>query len=196
MRRFKHFRLALLVVMLLTVSGLPPQVVIAQGSKDVAVNASAHVPVDSTFVATIVIWEVLDLNAAQYDITFDNKVLELTDITEGRIGGKSIPITYNNIGKGTYRVINSMELGTAVGSGTLATLKFQAIGDVGESSNIDLSNGILSGLTTGQIPADWTGDSVELFLPPTQSSTSVYPVGGDVYPTNKTAIVARWIALA
>jgi len=190
-RRFRHFRFALLVTMSLAVGGLLPQVVIAQGSQDVAVNAPAHVPVGSTFAATIVIWEVSDLHAAQYDITFDNTVLELTDITEGRIGGTSVPVMYNQISTGTYRVINSMGLGTVAGSGTLARLRFRAIGEVGESSNIDLSNGILSGLTTGQIPASWTGDSVEL----SPASTGPIAVGGEVYVVNKAALVVPWLIL-
>ena len=186
MQRFRHFRFALLVMISLAVGGLLPQLAIAQESQAVAVNAPAKAPVSSTFTVTIDIQEVSDLNAAQYDITFDNTVLELTEITEGWIGGTSVPVLYNQVGTETHRVINSMELGTVTGSGTLAKLWFRAIGEAGESSTIGLSNGILSGLTTGQLPATWSDDSVELSL-------RLIAVGGDVYTVNKAVLLAPWL---
>jgi len=79
----------------LAVGGLLPQLAIARESQAVAVNVPAKAPVSSTFTVTIDIQEVSDLNAAQYDITFDNTVLELTEITEGWIGGTSVPVLYN-----------------------------------------------------------------------------------------------------
>ena len=188
MQRFRHFRFALLVMISLAVGGLLPQLASAQESKPVAVNAPAKAPVSSTFTVTIDIQEVSDLNAAQYDITFDNTVLELTDITEGRIGGTSVPVLYNQVGTETYRVINSMELGTVAGSGSLAKLWFRSIGEVGKSSTIGLSNGIMSGLTTGHIPATWNGDSVELSL-------RLIAVGGDVYTVNKAVLLVPWLIL-
>ncbi|MBA7581266.1 hypothetical protein ES708_23168 [subsurface metagenome] len=130
----------------------------------VSINTPDQVREDSDFTATVDIGEVVDLNAAQYDVSFDNTVLRLDDITSGQIDGTEIPLMSTEISPGTWRVVQIMGLDTVSGSGSLAVLHFHVIGSTGESSAIDLSNGMLSGFE-GEIPATWTGDLVEVVPP-------------------------------
>jgi len=107
---------------------------------------------------------VTDFDACQYDVTFDTSVLQLDDVTSGLIGSIEIPVDiYNEISSGTYRVVQNVPgLTGATGSGYLAVLNFSAVGSVGDSSAIDLSNGTLSNIQALEIPAVWVGDSVTL----------------------------------
>jgi len=130
----------------------------------VSINAPDQVAEDSDFTATVDIGEVVDLNSAQYDVLFDSTVLRLDDITSGQIDGREIPVAFSEVSPGIWRVVQTMGLDTVSGSGSLAVLHFHVIGSTGESSAIDLSNGMLSGLE-GEIPSIWVGGSVEVGLP-------------------------------
>ena len=119
----------------------------------------------SDFRATVEIGEATDLNGVQYDVCFDPSILRLDDITAGQIGGTEIPVQFNEISPGTYTVLHSMGLGTVTGSGYLSELHFHVIGSWGQSSNVHLANGILSGMAD-EIPATWTGYVVYVFVVP------------------------------
>jgi len=133
----------------------------------VSINAPDRVLPDSDFPATVDISEVANLNAAQYDISFDPLVLRLDDITPGQIDSTEIPVMFSEIIPGTYRVIQSMGLGTVSGSGYLSVLHFHVIGSLGTSSTINLSNGVLSRLEPyEEIPATWIGHSLDVSVLP------------------------------
>lgn len=118
------------------------------------------------FIAAVEIGPVTDFNGAQYDVCFNPLVLRLDNITPGQIDGTAIPIEgFTEIAPGTYRVLQSMGLGSVSGAGYLAELHFRAIGAWGDSSNIDLINGILSGMGGG-ITATWTGHGVTVLALP------------------------------
>ncbi|MFA4837301.1 MAG: Ig-like domain-containing protein, partial [Dehalococcoidia bacterium] len=174
MNKFRYLVFVLSVTVLLIGGSIFPQVALAD-SVSVTVNAPSQVLVGSTFSATIDIGQVTELNAAQVDVTYDNSVLQLNSVSNGLIGSTTIVPMSNQVDSDTRRVIVSMGLGTVSGTGTLATLNFLAIGAAGASSNIQLSNGLLSGMS-GSIAATWTGDSVLLYeqdtTPPTVTTTS------------------------
>jgi hypothetical protein len=154
-----------------TTGSLPP------GTALVSVDAPATVEPDTDFTANVTISSVTDFDACQYDVTFDATVLRLDDVTSGLIGSTTIPVDiYNELTAGTFRVIQNVPgLTGATGSGYLAVLHFHVIGSGGDSSDIDLSNGVLSDITASQIPAVWNGDSVTVqgdTTPPTVASTS------------------------
>jgi len=109
----------------------------------------------------VVTTQVTDLNAAQYDIWFDPAVLRLDDVTDGLIDSTAIGATYNEIDPGHVRVVNSMGLDMVTGSGYLAVLHFHSIGALGTDSDINITDGILSGWE-GEILATWIGDHVEI----------------------------------
>jgi hypothetical protein len=132
---------------------------------DVHVSGPDRVVPDSDFTATIDIDQVADLNAAQYDVTFDPLVLRLDDITPGQIDSTELPVQFNEVSPGTYRVVQSMGLGAVSGSGYLSVLYFHVVGSLGQSSTVELSNGLLSGMAN-EIPATWTGHTVDVSVLP------------------------------
>jgi hypothetical protein len=133
----------------------------------------------SDFTVNVNIGEVTDFDAASYDISFDSLVLQLDDVTPGLMGETAIPIdVYSEIGDGSYRVIQNVPGLTGVtGSGYLAVLHFQVVGADGDSSAIDLSNGVLSNTLAEEITATWTGDSVNIAdaNPPSVTITPLSP---------------------
>jgi hypothetical protein len=136
----------------------------------VAVNIVAPeiAPSDYDFKATVNIDEVYDLNACNYDITFDPDKLRLDSVTCGLIAGTIIPVVqYNEIRPGTWRIVNNTEgLSGIDGSGYLAVLHFHTIGSMGNDASIGMSNGIISNTSASQILAEWTGSSIHFAVLP------------------------------
>jgi V8-like Glu-specific endopeptidase len=136
------------------------------GDQAVAVRVSApdEVMVDADFVVKVDIAQVTDLDACQYDITFDPRVLRLDDVTAGEVDSTGIPVdVFNELSSGTWRIVQNVPgLDGVSGSGYLAELHFHVIGQAGDTSDINLSNGVLSDNQAQQIPATWTGLSVTI----------------------------------
>jgi PKD repeat protein len=131
----------------------------------VSIGVSAQVPESSNFTVTINVDAVTDFDVAQYDITYNPAVIEVTDVTDGLIGGTTIPVSSWGYypSQGTIRVINNVP-GTpgVTGSGYLAEIHFHVVGATGTSSAISLDNGILGDKDALQIPATWADGSVEV----------------------------------
>ena len=130
----------------------------------VSIGAPAQAAPDSDFTANVNISEVVDFDACNYDVSFDASVLRLDNVTSGLIGSTTIPIDmYNEIGLGTYTVMQNVSGVSGVsGSGYLAVLHFHVIGSAGDSSAINLSDGMLSNNLAEEITATWVGDSVDI----------------------------------
>jgi hypothetical protein len=135
----------------------------AEGTVAVTVISPELVETGENFVVTIGVGEVAELNAAQYDISFDKDVLLLEDITPGLIGSTTIDVMSNEITPGVYRIVQTLLTGTVSGSGYLAQLHFRAIG-VSDETGIGVTNGLLSGME-GEIPAGWTGSQLKVYSP-------------------------------
>jgi len=138
--------------------------VVAVGAVTVSVDAPDTAAPDSDFTANIDISQVAELDSGNYDITFDDSVLRLDDVTAGLIGSTTIPVDmYNEMSPGVYRVVQNVPGLTGVsGSGYLAVLHFHVIGSEGDSSAITLTNGTLSDAQAAEIEATWVGDSVSI----------------------------------
>ena len=134
----------------------------------VTINAPAKITPGSNFTATIDIGGVTNLDAASYYISFNPAVLRLDDATDGTIGSITIPVdVVNQVSPGTIRIVQNIPgLSGASGSGYLVALHFVAIGTIGQSTNITLTNGILSSTLAQEIPAVWTRDLVEISVIP------------------------------
>ena len=136
----------------------------------VSIDAPSKVGADSDFTVTVDISQVTDFDAADYDVSFDDSVLRLDDITAGEIDGTAIPIDdWNEISPGTYTIVQNVPgVDGVTGSGTLAELHFHVIGSAGDSSDIDLPDGTLNDNQGVEIEADWLGDSITVTeaLPP------------------------------
>jgi hypothetical protein len=105
-----------------------------------------------------------DMRSCSYDVSFDASVLELTDVTSGRIGSTTIPVgSYSEVSPGTYRVIQSIPslIGT-YNLGYLTVLHFSVVGSEGDSSNIRLSNAVILNGSGEEIEAGWWGGSIDV----------------------------------
>jgi hypothetical protein len=153
-RRMKTLRIIIMTMLLGIVAVTPAN---AQGEVAVTINAPTQVDSGSDFTAIITIGSVTDLNAVQYDVSFNPSVLQLNDITSGQIGSTKMAVMSREVKAGTYRVVQSLGLSTVDGSGSLAVLHFHAL-QSGEADT-SLSNGVLAGFE-GAIGAEWTGSSI------------------------------------
>ena len=143
----------------------------------VSIDAREYIT-GSKFDVTIEIDDVEDLASGQFDLSFNSSAVNATDLDEidemiGEIGGDDVPV------EACYFMdTNSIRLlfkpgvsGAVSGSGSLATIKFEVVGEGGDFSFLNLSDGILVdkdqeyGAST-IIPADWVSSMVTLGSPP------------------------------
>jgi len=146
----------------------------------VSLDAPDEAAPNSDFTVNVDIGEVTDFDAASYDVSFDSLVLRLDDVTAGLIGSTAIPVDlYNEVEVGTWRVVQNVP-GTegVTGSGYLAVLHFHVVGADGDSSDMTLSNGVLSNNLAEEITATWTGDSVTI-ADNTAPSVTITPLTPD-----------------
>jgi len=134
------------------------------GAVTVSINAPAEVAPNSDFTANVAISQVDNLDAASYNISVDDSILRLDNVTNGQIDTTTIPVDiWNEISPGTYTIIQNVPgLAGVDGSGTLAVLHFHVVGTECQTSPIDLSNGTLGNNLAQQIPATWVDDSVHV----------------------------------
>ena len=139
------------------------------------VDASAYV--NEIFNATVRIENVTELNAAQFDLSFNSSVVNVTDVKGGEINGKAVPLyNWNFTGSDTIRVISKLSgVEGANGSGHLATVEFEVIGIGGESSTLDISGGKLSNISAKEITADWFDAEVTVEAPVFDTGEGTYP---------------------
>ena len=152
-------------------------------SFDVEVNAPEFVSTD-TFDAEIDITDVVDLNCGSFDLSFDPGVVNVTDVKPGTIGGATIPIEGWTFEKSDMiRVIFKLPGDNGVsGSGTLATVNFDVIGEDGDSSVLDIveksSDTVISNTESDGLPVNWIDATVtinsEAPPPPNETDTYVY----------------------
>ena len=109
------------------------------------------------FDATIDICEVTDLDSGQFELTFNPSVVNVTAVGAGDIGGTEVPIdSWNFTDAGTIRVLFNLPNATGVsGSGQIATISFEIVGAPGDTSALDLSNGMLVDAMSNETPALW-----------------------------------------
>ncbi|MBA7637134.1 hypothetical protein ES703_44769 [subsurface metagenome] len=128
----------------------------------VSINALSWVPEGYDFTVPVDIIGVTNFDAASYDVSFNSTVLRLDNVTSGQIDGTTIPVVaWSENVTGTATIVQNLEGTPGVsGSGQLAVLHFNAIGSLGDSSNIELSSGVLSSNLAEEISAVWVDDSV------------------------------------
>jgi len=153
-------RIMLLMGIVLLVAALPVLPVAAENGTSITVEAPAEVSEGASFVARVNISNVTNLFAAEYVVSFDDTVLELVNATAGVVGGNPFPISVYN--PAIYKVVQNVPgIADAVsGSGYMADLHFNVIGSAGDSSDINLTGGMLANTEAQAIPATWMGTSV------------------------------------
>ncbi len=137
----------------------------------VSVDAPEYVS-GNRFYAAIEIDDVDDLDSGQFDISFNSSVVNVTDlgddIEDGEIGDTTVPIeNCYFMDANTIRLLfNLPGVGGVSGSGTIATIRFEVIGGDGDTSSLNLSDGLLVDTESDKIPADWVRGMVTLGSPP------------------------------
>ncbi|MCW3129196.1 MAG: cohesin domain-containing protein, partial [Methanophagales archaeon] len=127
------------------------------------VSVDAPEYVSGTFNATIGLDNVTDLNSAQFDLSFNSSVVNVTDVREGEIDGEAVPVfNWGFVDADTVRVLASLPMGVGVnGSGYLAEVVFGVNGKSGDKSELDIS-GLLVDTEAKEIEAEWYGDEVRI----------------------------------
>ena len=133
------------------------------GPVRVEVNAPEMAKVGETFVATIDVDSVANLNIAQFDLSFNSSVVNVTDVTSGSIDGTAIPSEWDFVDSETIRVISELPEDSGVsGTGYLATISFAVKGEEGDESVLNIANGMLGNNIAEEIPAEWIDGKVTL----------------------------------
>ncbi len=139
---------------------------------NVAVNAPEFV--SGMFEVTIDVKEVTDLCGAQFDLTFDQDVIDVESVESGMIDDREMPITYRMMEDRIRIMIFDFDLveevveeGGVSGSGYLAKITFEVVGDTGDTSAIDFyeSDEFMRKLMDedrGIIDANWFGADVTI----------------------------------
>jgi hypothetical protein len=141
--------------------GIDDEVIV--GPVKVEVNAPEMVKAGETFVATVDVDSVANLNIAQFDLSFNSSVVNVTGVTNGSIDGTEIPSAWEFVDSETIRVISELpeEVGVS-GSGYLVTISFAAKGEEGDESILKIANGTLANNIAEEIPAEWIEDKVTM----------------------------------
>ena len=148
--------------------------VAANEEENVSVRVNAPEFVSGTFDVTIDVHNVVDLNSGQFDLSFDPDVVNVNDVYEGVIDGTTVPIDmWRLMDGGRVRALVKLpDAGLVSGSGYLATIKFEVVGNDGDTSALEISDGDLNTYTSdgrlvsgdrpvlGEINAAWSGDVV------------------------------------
>ena len=130
----------------------------------VTVNAPELVVEKGTFEVTIDVDSITDFNTGLFDLSFDHKVVEVEDVTDGSIDDIAIPIgMWDDMDKGSIRVFFTVPEATGVsGSGHLAKISFNVKGDEGDECVLDIENGFLGNTTAEEIVADWIDATIKI----------------------------------
>ncbi len=108
----------------------------------------------NTVYATVEIINVTNLDAGQFDLSFNSSVLKVVNIENGSIEGTTIPVKWRSIDADTVRVIFNLKGVNGIsGSGQLAKTGFEVIGD--GDGDLLISNGLLGNIEANQINTDW-----------------------------------------
>lgn len=160
----------ILLCLLIVCSLVVPYFSTAQAQSTTIITSNPkQVDLGSSFTVYINISDVASLNAANYDILFDPKILEVSSVDNGLIKDTLIPVdAWRVVSPGVLRVVNFMGglggiTGEASGSGYLSKVAFNTL-SIGESK-LELTNGVLSNTGATEIEAKWESSVVIVTYP-------------------------------
>jgi parallel beta-helix repeat protein len=121
---------------------------------------------------TIDMDNITNFSTGMFDLSFESSVMNVKDVTAGSIDETGIPIImWGSIDDDTIRVMLGLSGVTTVsGAGYLAKISFQVVGEEGEESILNLSNGELvcflyfldSKTTPEEITAEWIDAEIRI----------------------------------
>ncbi len=158
----------------------------------VTVDAPAQVSAGSEFVARLNISHVEDFDAAVLRVRFDPAILSLTSVTDGNIGGTTIPIAaLVEKESGLWGIVaNVPGFPGVTGEGYLMEFHFSALAP--GNSDIGLEHHSLSNKDAQLITATWVDDSVNVIAGTTPiiafepTAFSFTATQGGANPSNQT----------
>ncbi len=133
-------------------------------SCSIEIKMPGQVRTGSRFTGEMLISNVHDLSAVQYDLVFDDTELEVIRVSAGQIGEEALPVTdWKMVSAGRIRILQetSGENGLS-GSGCLSKVLFRAGEEAVSQVRIDLDKIVLSNSLAEQITATWISDKVEI----------------------------------
>ncbi|RZN32143.1 MAG: hypothetical protein EF813_11975 [Methanosarcinales archaeon] len=128
------------------------------------VRVNAPDVVSGAFNATIDIYNVVNLDSGQFDLSFDPNVVNATAVCDGNINGTTVPInSWKFVDTDTIRVLfNLPGVEDTCGSGQIATISFEMTGTTKDTSVLNISEGLLVDTGSHEIPTLWFDDDVTL----------------------------------
>jgi len=136
-------------------------------SQETQVYVNAPETVSDAFNTTIEIYNAADLDSGQFDLWFDSSVVNVTGVSSGSVDGTTVPIdAWNFTDADTIRVLfNLSGVDGISGSGTIATISFEITGTVGDTSALNISDGLLVDTESDKISALWNDCDVAIGAP-------------------------------
>jgi hypothetical protein len=133
--------------------------------------------------ATVAIGDVAGLQYGEFDVTYDPEILEVTGVSDGEVGGVTVPAAGNwelvgsgAGGQGGIRFSVDLvdhEMGVD-GSGLLCVIRFHVpcAAATGEYTLLDFDDNELYNYSSDPIPLVWTGDLFTVRQTPTPTPTA------------------------
>ena len=178
-------QIAVVLFLTLSIMALAPAHASPTAGAD-GVTVSINVPTEAaegqSFVARVMIDNVVDFDACNYDVTYDPAVLEVPNlpdsVTSGLVSGVTIPVDMWGFPppetQGTIRVIQNVPgLDGVSGAGYLAEIRFHVVGSVDNTSTIVPHDGVFSDKNAGQILTTYIGSSVHIIAPDAVAETDM-----------------------
>ena len=136
---------------------------VAPAASGTTVSIDAPEFVSGTFDVEIGIEDVENLKSGHFNLSFDPGVIEPTVIRGGEIGGVSVTADGDPDDSSPVNITVSVTGGGgASGDGSLATVRFRAMGADDASTSLNLSAGNLTDTEGNRIDAEWTGGTVTI----------------------------------
>ncbi|MGA8848313.1 MAG: peptidoglycan DD-metalloendopeptidase family protein [Dehalococcoidia bacterium] len=159
----------------------------------VSIDAPDEVAAESEFIADVAVDYVENFDSCGFDVTYDETVITVTDVTGGEIDGHTIGVLTGDWsyvppgpdpGKIRVAATRSGAPGPGVtGTGYIAQIHYHVLGSVCNTSNIHLENLAMYDYQAQGITTTTVDDSVHVAFPALQITTTIFPKGkvGDIY---------------
>jgi hypothetical protein len=168
--------LAIIISLSLALALLPLAITGANGTVTVGIDAPAEVEAGSSFVADVTVDWVTDFDSCGFDVTYDETIITVTDITGGEIDGHAVEvptgywsyIPYGEEDTGRIRVIATIPATPApgvTGTGYLVQIHFEVLGSGGSTSDITPEEVGMYDWQANIISTTTEDHSVQVFLP-------------------------------
>jgi hypothetical protein len=182
--------LTIIVSLDLALALLPLSIAGANGTVTVSIDAPAEVEAGSDFIANVAVDYVENFNLCGFDVTYDETIITMTDVTGGEIDGHTVEVGPGDgydwyyippgspVDTGRIRVATGIVdvSGPGVnGTGYIARIHFHVLGSVCETSAIHLECVGMYDYQAYRIYTTTVDDSVHVGLAPLEITTTSLP---------------------